>query len=1112
MLKSLDQPSVLETTHYVGSKTYAYRTMASKITEMDGTVIHTASAIEVPKDWSQTACDILSQKYFRKAGVPDKVKVVPEKGIFPDFRRSVPTVDAIFGSETSAHKVFIRLAGCWTYWGIKKKYFTTKEEASSFFNNCYDALYNQYASPNSPQWFNTGLYWAYGITSDISSYSLYHLENNKPVHSTVGYEHSAVHACFIQSVEDHLLGNGGIMDLFVREAGVFKYGSGSGSNYSKVRGLGESLAGGGTSSGLMSWLKIGDTSAGAIKSGGTTRRAARMVTLDMDHPEIEKYIGWKVEEENKVAALITGSRLNKTLANNIVHAEDSDVFDHAVAAAYEAGVPTGLIQRAVQANSYGYELDLAEFDSHWEGEGYQSVSGQNANNSISVPDEFMEALENRGPWNLTARTTGETIKTVEAEYLWKKAMTAAWVSADPGVHYSGTMNKWNTCLNDERIVATNPCSEYIFLDDTACFTGDTLVWTMDGPVRFDVLAKSGKTVPVLTELHDGTLAYRDMVRPRKTKRDAELVEVTFKARGAKGRKNSYTTVRCTPDHIFFLRDGTSKKAKNLLPDDRIESAYRYTSDKYVTINGSSEGMIREHILTAEYKYGERPDPTLHHVHHRDEDGHNNAQNNIIVKTIEKHIGDHSKAWFKNATTEQKILRSKRISKAHTGKVLSKEHRAKLSASHKGIRQSEEVVAKRAAANTGKKRSPEQIIRLKQGLAKRRSEGTYTTVAGRIWITNDVDNQRIEADSKIPRGWRRGRASWKEKVESGPTNHSVVSVKRLRTKQDVYCGTVGDTGRFFISLGNNHAEGVLVKNCNLASLNLVTIMNKSKWNFQVFAGELRFFSRLFQTVLDISIEMAQFVSEPIARKTAEYRTTGLGYANLGSLIMRMGHAYGDKASKSLTGYITAIMTGEAYLTSADIADGLGAFPAFKRNESSFMNVMRMHSDCVNHIPDDYQGAFLYDARDVWNQVTERTQFRNAFTTCIAPTGTIGLVMDCDTTGIEPDFSLIKSKKLAGGGYMRLLNSAVPQALKQLGYDEAEIKEVEAYIFGHNSFSAVSDIEMITEIDLLAYVSKPDLNAIYRDIPKMYTLHQVIEAIGKIANADLSFMLKDPGDSQ
>ncbi|MBX3460479.1 MAG: adenosylcobalamin-dependent ribonucleoside-diphosphate reductase [Planctomycetes bacterium] len=644
----------------LGSVKYARR--GTKITNPDGSVVFQMDGAEIPTDWSQLATDIMISKYFRKAQVPQ----YPEGA---DPLNSEPLRDddgnVVLGPERSARQVVNRLAGCWRHWGEKYGYFRSSEDAQAYYDEMAFMLIHQYAAPNSPQWFNTGLAWAYGLTGPSQGHFYVDPDSGTLVKSTDAYTHPQPHACFIQAVRDDLVGDGGIMDLWTREARLFKYGSGTGTNFSKLRGEGEPLSGGGQSSGLMSFLRVGDRAAGAIKSGGTTRRAAKMVCLDLDHPDIENFINWKVTEERKAKILI------------------------------EAGFP-------------------ADFN----GEAYTTVSGQNSNNSVRVPSEFIDAVRADGDWHLRWRTDRNHIsKTLKARDLWDQIASAAWGCADPGVQYDTIINDWHTCPQDGRINASNPCSEYMFLDDTAC--------------------------------------------------------------------------------------------------------------------------------------------------------------------------------------------------------------------------------------------------------------------------------------------------------------------------------------------------------NLASLNLLKFFDTKKAEYDVEA--IKHACRLWTITLEISVLMAQFPSEEIAVKSYDYRTLGLGYANMGTCLMLSGIPYDSKRALAVCGAITSIMTGETYAASAEMAAGHGPFARYQANAKDMLRVMRNHRRAAyNHSdyealrvkpmgidPEHCPDYLLDSAREVWDRALDlgkRHGYRNAQTTVIAPTGTIGLLMDCDTTGIEPDFALVKFKKLAGGGYFKIINQSVEPALRNLGYSEKERKAIIEYVVG------------------------------------------------------------------
>ncbi len=451
----------------------------SRITKLDGKVVFEAKDVMVPDSWSQVAVDILAQKYFRRKGI-----------------------DAQNGGETDSRQVFHRLAGCWRHWGETHGYFDTPEDAQAFYDELTYMLAKQMCAPNSPQWFNTGLHYAYGISGPAQGHSYVDPKTGELMKSTSAYERPQPHACFIQSVADDLVNEGGIMDLWTREARIFKYGSGTGSNFSRIRGSEEPLSGGGKSSGLMSFLAVGDKAAGAIKSGGTTRRAAKMVTLDLDHPDIETFVDWKVLEERKVAMLAAGSQLIRKHWDELCKAvegsttKDADpktneALKKALAKAKREGVPGAFLAQCMGRLAEGdFTRDLAGYDTSWDGEGYMTVGGMNSNNSVRVPDAFMRALEMDGDWELIRRVDGKPSKKLRARDLWHKVNYAAWACADPGLQFDTTINDWHTCPADGRINASNPCSEYMFLDDTACNLASLNLCTFLTPLQFRPLGHS----------------------------------------------------------------------------------------------------------------------------------------------------------------------------------------------------------------------------------------------------------------------------------------------------------------------------------------------------------------------------------------------------------------------------------------------------------------------------------------------------------------------------------------------------------------------------------------------------------------------------------------------
>lgn len=707
----------------------------SEIKNIDGSST-SAMDVTVPDKWSQVATDIIAQKYFRKAGVPQK-----------DSKGKLITDDAgnpVLASESDAREVFDRLSFCWRSWGERYQYFDSEADANAFQAELQFMLANQMAAPNSPQWFNTGLHASYGITGKAQGHKYVDPKTGELKKSTSAYERPQPHACFIQSINDDLVNEGGIMDLWSREARLFKYGSGTGTNFSHIRSAGEPLSGGGTSSGLMSFLKIGDRAAGAIKSGGTTRRAAKMVCLDLDHPDVVDFIQWKVKEERKVASLVTGSKICKRHLEAIFHALNETNLEgeskfrantnkdlgRAIRAAQKDMVPMNYISRCIDLARQGYtNIEFEVYDTDWNSEAYATVSGQNSNNSIRIPNKFFQAIDKDEEWEFISRTTGKTVKTMKATELWELIAEAAWQCADPGVQFDDTINEWHTCIGDGRINASNPCSEYMFLDDTAC--------------------------------------------------------------------------------------------------------------------------------------------------------------------------------------------------------------------------------------------------------------------------------------------------------------------------------------------------------NLASLNLVKFLDPVTGMFDIEAYIHA--CEIWTMVLEISVLMAQFPSAEIAQRSYEYRTLGLGFANIGALLMIMGHAYDSEEGRNIAAALTAIMGGTTYKVSALMAKEHGAFARYEANKESMLKVIRNHRRAAFGKSDEYEQltvnpvalnskyvekSMVKAAKLAWDEALklgEKYGYRNAQTTVIAPTGTIGLVMDCDTTGIEPDFALVKFKKLAGGGYFKIINQSVPLALKNLAYTQKQIDEIIKYAVGHGTLKNCPSID-------------------------------------------------------
>jgi ribonucleotide reductase alpha subunit len=986
--------------------------------ERTHSVIFRQKNVTVPAHWSDRATSILAQKYFRKAGVPKRTKNIANMAVPSWLLPRQPEEGTEFGGETSAVQTIHRIVGCWTYWGWLGSYFDTEEDAQVFYDESFYALAMQMMSPNSPQWFNTGLHWAYGITGENDTGQWYvpdtvRSQQGLPtaVRTRNAYERPQPHACFLTGTEDHLVADHGIMDTWKLEARIFKYGSGSGVNVSPWRAKGEKLSGGGVASGVMSWLRIGDSAAGAIQSGGTTRRAAKMIQIDDDHPEVPELIKWKEREEHKAASLYVGSEIIR------LHAEGKlpEELHHLV--------PKQINDRI--ANGFPAEV----YEIAYEAEAIRTVDGQNSNNSIRISDALLEASSRGDDWCFYSRTEPRrNVREVKASTIIDDIARAAWASADPGVIFNDTVNAWNTCAADGCIKTTNPC-----------FTGDTKVWTIDGPRRFDELAVTGDPIQVLTELEDGHLAYRLMTSPRMTKRDAKVLEITLKAqRGPRG--NNTTKLRVTPDHVFFLRNGKKCRADRLGPGDRIESAYRsFINDKDWLVRSTSGDQVIESYLIVETRDGRRPVYPDEHIHHKNGNHSDNTLDNLEIKPASDHNSEHMRGdfnpmrrWYKSLPAEEQEA-----------------HRAKYS---------------------------------RPGLLNP-NYGNKGHLADRVWINNGKNCRRIKQDEQIPDGWtlgylrlnnyqseetrhKRGEAIHAAAVRRR-SNHRVVSVVELSGAEDVYCGTVSDTGRFFVSLGDDDSrtEGVLVSNCaefhfldwaacNLASSKLTAFLDEDgTFDHETFA----YICRLLTIILDISVSMASFPAPEFAVSAYNYRTLGIGYSDLGGLLMRMGIPYDSSDGRALAALITALMTGTAYQTSAEMAEDLGPFPRWPENEKDFMRVMRNHRRALwpgqirnweNMNIEPYceiqaTGAPKYRelmeaAISAWNTVcNESTSFRNAQVSLIAPTGTISFAMDCDTTGMEPEFSLLKVKHLAGGGTIKTVSTAVRPVLKRLGYDDVWI---------------------------------------------------------------------------
>ncbi len=1017
--------------------TVEWEKRTSRITNPDGSVVFEMKDAEIPKQWSQLATDIMVSKYFRKAGVPQ-----------PDGSK---------GPEKSVRQVINRLAGCWRHWGETHGYFDTAEDAQTFYDELCHMMLNQQCAPNSPQWFNTGLNWAYDITGPAQGHFYCDPKTGELTKSDNAYSHPQPHACFIQSVSDDLVNDGGIMDLWTREARLFKYGSGTGSNFSRLRGEGEKLSGGGRSSGLMSFLKIGDRAAGAIKSGGTTRRAAKMVCLDLDHPDIGEFVNWKVREELKVAAMAEGM---KALPKE--HKE--------------------------LAKKLGLKLDY-----DFNGEAYMTVSGQNSNNSVRIPNSFFEAIDNNADWNLNSRTKKAVAKTIKASDLWEQISFAAWRCADPGVQFDTTINQWHTCPKSGRINASNPC-----------VTADTRVLTPGGIWRRidQMLHLPSRLVTNVDgkEIHTTEGAFPTGKR--------EVFEL---------KTECGYSIKLTGDHKVWTRSRGWVPAAQLTRADEVR--------------------LPDFHAAAE-QIGEPQDPTLFHMVGMLLSSANNDLNAIH---LDRCVDHESAERFVNYTTEN-FITSKYTDDYINELMVSSEDSGAFESSTITLTVTNRRVLSRLRAYARKEQG---LLRLSDdaftaGLAAQKHvlRGLFTADGV---VTDDSielaheslgllqDVQLILLGFGIKSKLRDGGAVSGGSPAQGTDDcrtprhglqidpgslpafarHIAVlpgdKLERLAHLQFAICNlqmTAWDPVASFTSLGvqqvfdltepTTHsfiANGLTVHNCseymflddtacNLASLNVLTFFDSHTRSFDLEG--FKHGVKLWTIVLEISVLMASFPSEAIARLSYKFRTLGLGYANLGAMLMQAGIPYDSEKGRALCAALTAILTGESYATSAEMSKELGSFPGYEENRADMLRVMRNHRRAAYNVQSDdgyrrglgdyealdikpvgVDGAqfnandslasreMLLSAQECWDRALflgEKHGYRNAQSTVIAPTGTIGLLMDCDTTGVEPDFALVKFKKLSGGGYFKIANQSLQPALENLGYSAEDVNGILKYVMG------------------------------------------------------------------
>jgi ribonucleoside-diphosphate reductase alpha chain len=1023
----------------------------SRIVNPDGSVIFEAKDVMVPSSWSQVALDVLAQKYCRKAGIPRFTTRVTEEGVPDWLQRSMADGVALealprdeqFGPERDARQVFNRMAGCWTYYGWKYGYFDSEGDAQVYYDEMCAMLARQVGAPNSPQWFNTGLHWAYGISGPAQGHWYVDPSDQTARASADTFSHPQVSACYILGLEDDLVNEGGIFDGVLREARIFKGGSGSGANFSKLRSAGEKLTGGGTSSGLMSFLKVFDRAAGAIKSGGTTRRAAKMVVLNADHPDIEEFVNWKVREERKVADLVIGSRIFEKQLNAIISAaHDTRIPDaarldpalnaslrDAIRESIDVGVPPGAAQSALDYARQGYtRLEIEQYDTAWDSEAYITVSGQNSNNSVRLTNGFFDALDRDEDWLLTARTTGDIVKRIKTRDLWEQIAVAAWQCADPGLQFDDTIQEWHTCPNDDRINATNPCSEYVFIDDTACFAPETRISTPDGLRSVEELferQESGQGVLITTDIHS-EVDHRRL----SAHRPAYLTKVgereVFCMKLADGRE-----IRATGDHKFLTAESGWKRIDELKPGlDRVAiresgNSVAFASDaadvKRWQMLGwlTGDGVFNKD--TVALVFGPRERRTAEVVTAQRDDLKSAAVNlsgaPFDVRASRICVQDDSvtppsasqtsldsyletRYGFKQATSPCKDVPS---AIHQTPEDLKVAYLQGLFSADGCIRANGAAAEKEimlASSSPALLRSV-QLILSDLGITSRVSwmhpEGRKNP-QGQLRLYNQ---QSRKFNSLIGFPCSAEKALKAHELLAGESNGLRENPRSPKILSIVPDGT---TTVYDVTEPVTHsviAEGMIAHNCNLASLNLVKFLNDDgNFDAQRFAQA----ARVWTATLEISVTMGQMPSRRIAEKNHGYRTLGLGYANLGTLLMRFGLPYDSEEGFGWCAAITSLMTGAAYRTSAEMAQKLGPFARFEANRDPMLRVIRNHRNAayaadsgtyealtvtpVTHAPTLFTQATWALARRMWDDaisIGEVAGFRNAQTVVIAPTG-------------------------------------------------------------------------------------------------------------------------------
>ena len=947
--------------------------------------------VEFPKSWSQNATNIVAQKYFRgRLGSPER--------------------------ERSVKQMIGRVAGTIAHWGREGGYFASADDADAFEAELTHILLHQIAAFNSPVWFN------------------------------VGFEESPQSsACFLLSVEDTMES---ILAWNTKEGLIFRGGSGSGINLSKIRSSKEQLSKGGYASGPVSFMRGADAWAGTIKSGGKTRRAAKMVVLDVDHPDIVDFIWCKAREEEKARAL------------------------------RDAG-----------------------FDMRLDSDSFASIQYQNANNSVRLPDEFMEAVERGGEWHTTARTTGQPIDTHDARELFHQIAEAAWQCADPGVQYDTTIQKWHTCPNAGRISTSNPC-----------FPGDARVHTTLGLLRFEELyerARAGEEFHVYT--HRATA---DQPRggvaatpPLAVMRNG--VKPIIRLRFANGQD-----LRCTPNHRLWTVNRGYVRADELSTDDRVmlndsstpaEDASWGLPVKVTAVAKSfsrggtatyhelpevwSEGLaeLTGHLIGD----GDLTDARTEWVYGGDdiEDGLADSHE-VLLREL---IGGVSRQEMNNGTLQLRVgseavrefFRGLGVTsaRAHEKRVprsiftapteaqaaflrglfgadgcLSRVESGKCTR-YAGLGSSSETLLKdvqRLLNSFGIRSRIYQITKQSSALfTYTRKDGTTVEYESRQGYDLRITGSDLErfADAIGFSTLRKQNAL--ERLLDTTTRYETKRGTRLVAREED-----GQEVVYNLTEPLHHSyivDGLVVANCseymhvddsacNLASLNLMKFRREDG----------SFDAEAFEHAVDVMILAQEIIvtpssypTEEIGRNARDFRQLGLGYANLGALLMADGLPYDSDEGRALCGAITGLMTGRAYRTSAEVAGAIGPYARYEENREPHLRVMRKHRAAAYEIPDGVcaDTELLAAARRSWDEALaagEQHGYRNAQVSVLAPTGTVSFLLGCDTTGIEPDFSLVKVKELVGGGQMTIVNRTVPLALRTLGYSEPEIEQIEAHL--------------------------------------------------------------------